>query len=121
MPRKNSNTTATWNREDRDLLVELKTTLSAVQNDIKEIKDGTASKLRELETDKVSRADATRVQVSNDERFNALTERVNTNEKNTTSLQDSRIEYRTAIRTWGIVWGIVTFIGPILLTLYLRS
>lgn len=53
--------TATWNREDRDLLVELRTTLGAVQIDITEIKNGTAAKLQFLEADKLSRAEAVRL------------------------------------------------------------
>lgn len=120
MPKRNS-TTATWNREDRDLLVELKTTLAAVQDDIKEIKDGTQAKLRELEVDKLSRADAIRIQVSNDERFNALGERVTANEKAIKSLHDSRIEYRVQLRTWLTVGGVALTVFQIALAVYLHS
>ncbi len=112
--------TATWNREDRDLLVELKTTLSAVQIDIKEIKDGTAAKLRELETDKLSRQDATRVQVSNDERFNKHDERLNTHGAAIESLQESRIEFRTQMKTWAFVGGTAFTLGQIALAYFLK-
>ena len=72
-------TTATWNREDRDLLVELRTTLKSVQVDIKEIKDGTAAQLRDQES-----------------QIEALAKRV-------TDLEDSRIEYRATIKAWVIM------------------
>jgi hypothetical protein len=118
MPRKN--TTATWNREDRDLLVELRTTLAAVQNDIKEIKDGTAAKLRELEVDKISRADVTRIQVGIQETLNEHKDDIKAACDDIEDLKATRVEYRTQMRTWGIVWGVITFLIPILLTLYLN-
>lgn len=38
-----------FNREDRDLLVELRTKIEDIQTDIKEIKDGTSTKLTDHE------------------------------------------------------------------------
>lgn len=38
-----------FNREDRDLLVELRTKIEDIQTDIKEIKDGTTTKLTDHE------------------------------------------------------------------------
>lgn len=38
-----------FNREDRDLLVELRTEVVAIRADIKDIKDGTATKLSDHE------------------------------------------------------------------------
>jgi hypothetical protein len=38
-----------FNREDRDLLVELRTEVVGIRADIKEIKDGTATKINDLE------------------------------------------------------------------------
>jgi hypothetical protein len=113
--------TATWNREDRDLLVELKTTLAAVQNDIKEIKDGTAAKLRELETDKLSRSDATRIQVSNDERFNKIGDTLEERGIAIKSLQDSRIEFRTQMKTWTVIGGFIFTVFQIGLAIYLNK
>lgn len=51
-----------WNREDRDLLVELKTEMSGLRDDVKELKDGIKSDIEFLKADKISRADAVRMQ-----------------------------------------------------------
>lgn len=52
-----------WNREDRDLLVELKTEMGALRDDVKELKDGVKSDIEFLKTDKISRAEAVRINV----------------------------------------------------------
>lgn len=44
-------TNATWSRDDRDLLIELKTTMQSVRDDIKDLKDGTSKRLDNLEQD----------------------------------------------------------------------
>lgn len=52
-----------WNREDRDLLVELKTEMGALRDDVKELKDGMKSDIEFLKTDKISRSEAVRINV----------------------------------------------------------
>lgn len=43
--------------EERDLLIELRTEMKAVRDDIKELKDGTATRLSILEADRVTQKD----------------------------------------------------------------
>lgn len=40
--KKKMNNLTTWNREDRDLLVELRTDMKVVRDDLKQMKDGNA-------------------------------------------------------------------------------
>lgn len=51
-----------WNRNDRDLLVELRTEMKGVRNDIKNISDGNNSRLLLLEQGKLDRTEANRLQ-----------------------------------------------------------
>lgn len=53
-----------WSREDRDLLIELRTEMRGMRTDIKDLKDGTSNqitdltiKTEELETHKASKVD----------------------------------------------------------------
>jgi hypothetical protein len=112
--------TATWNREDRDLLVELRTTLGSVQNDITEIKNGTAAKLQFLEADKLSRAEAVRLSTENLSQHTDFTERIANNAERITDLEESRIEYRATIKSWLIMVGIVQFLFGVGFALYLH-
>lgn len=67
-------------REERDLLIELKTEMAAVRNDIREIKDNTAARLAAVEQQKLDRTEATRLQTEVLERTNALQETNNDHE-----------------------------------------
>lgn len=51
----NTNLTTVWSREDRDLLVELRTTMRSVQEDIQDIKGNVSSRLLKLEGNAVSK------------------------------------------------------------------
>lgn len=51
----------TWSREDRDLLVELKTEMKAVRVDVKEIKEGLVSRVAALEVSKLDKIEAQRI------------------------------------------------------------
>jgi hypothetical protein len=51
-----------WNREDRDLLVELRTEMTGVRNDIKELKDNTSDRLARVEQGKLDRTEYNRIQ-----------------------------------------------------------
>jgi hypothetical protein len=44
-----------YNQEDRDLLIELRTQMSGVRDDIKDLKDGFSSRLSNLEQNMVSK------------------------------------------------------------------
>lgn len=54
--------TTEWNRNDRDLLVELRTEMRGVRNDMKSISDGNNSRLLLLEQGKLDRTEANRLQ-----------------------------------------------------------
>ncbi len=86
--------TATWNREDRDLLVELRTTLHSVQDDIKEIKHGTAGELQQQKLE-----------------IDLLAERVK-------SLEETRITYRATIKAWVIVASLLNALLAIFLSIF---
>jgi hypothetical protein len=62
MAARNSHTSATWNREDRDLLVELRTEQAGTRNDLatirtelKEINSGITARIINLELNAVSK------------------------------------------------------------------
>lgn len=44
-----------WNREDRDLLIELRTEMKAVRTDIQSLQDGVTGRLSNLEQNAVSK------------------------------------------------------------------
>jgi hypothetical protein len=50
------------NNEDHDLLIELRTEMQNVRRDIKELNDGTASRIKSLEADKADRRDLETIQ-----------------------------------------------------------
>jgi len=113
--------TATWNREDRDLLVELRTTLASVQRDIKEIKDGTSAKISFLETDKLSRSEAVRLNNENLSKHTEYEETLKANDKRITTLEDSRIEYRATIKAWVIIGGGIWTLATIIFSVWLAT
>src|SRR3954468_16611837 len=91
--------TATWNREDRDLLVELRTTMfgmngeiSALRGEVKEINTGITSRLLNLESNSLSKVEV-------NPKLEELDQRI-------TGLEDSRIEYRATMeaRTTMVGW-----------------
>jgi hypothetical protein len=49
---------ATWNREDRDLLVELRTEMTAVRDDIRGLKDNLSNKVSFMEMTKLDKREA---------------------------------------------------------------
>lgn len=51
-----------WNREDRDLLVELRTEMVGVRSDIKELRDNTSDRLARVEQEKMDRTEINRLQ-----------------------------------------------------------
>lgn len=53
-----ASTTTEWGRQDRDLLVELRTEMSGVRQDIKELKDNLSARILLVETAKHDKDDA---------------------------------------------------------------
>jgi hypothetical protein len=51
------------NQNDHDLLIELRTEVQNIRNDIKELKDGVASRIATLESDKADRKSVEELQV----------------------------------------------------------
>lgn len=107
-------TTATWNRDDRDLLVELRTQMtgivteiSAARAEIKEINTGITARLLNLESNSLSKIEV-------NPKLDEFDERI-------TGLEDSRIAYRAQLKVWvllgGAIWTIFTLILGTLIAL----
>lgn len=101
----------TWNRDDRDLLVELRTEMVNVRNkidsvegQIKEINTGITARLLNLEGNAVNKL-----------QFDQLEDRV-------TSLEGSRIAFRSSLKVWIIVgggaWSFVLLVASAILGAY---
>lgn len=76
--------------------------IAAARSEIKEINTGITARLLNLESNAVSKIVV-----------EVLDTRV-------VSLENSRVSYRAQLQTWGLVWGAVTFLGPIILAIYLN-
>lgn len=74
-------------REERDLLVELRTEMAAVRNDIREIKDNTAARLANVEQQKLDRTEANRLQAEVLERAGNAEERSDDHETRIRNLE----------------------------------
>lgn len=96
---------ATWNRDDRDLLVELRTQMTGIVNEIsaaraeiKEINTGITARLLNLESNSLSKIEVNPKLDEYDERI--------------TSLEDSQIAYLAQLKVWvllgGAVWTLAT-------------
>lgn len=96
-------TTATWNREDRDLLVELRTEMAAMRSDMQEIKGNFSNRLLSLEGNVVMK-----IIYEQDQR-----DRVKYREELETRLRGTE-DAITTIKTWGsaalLVLGVAQFI-----------
>src|SRR5437870_3784229 len=100
----------TWNRDDRDLLVELRTSqanmeakISSLEVGVKEINTGITARLLNLESNSVNKL-----------QFDQLSETVG-------SLVDSRIEFRATMKAWVLVGGAGWSIFMIIVGLYINS
>lgn len=51
-----------WSRDNRDLLIELKTQVAALRSDVRELRDNTTARLTVVEAGKLDRSEASRVQ-----------------------------------------------------------
>lgn len=109
-----SKKSAEWNRDDRDLLVELRTQMtgivmeiSAARSEIKEINTGITGRLLNLESNSLSKIEVNPKLDEFDERL--------------TNLEDSRIAYRAQLKVWvllgGAVWTVITLVLGTLIAL----
>lgn len=103
---------ATWNRDDRDLLVELRTQMtgivseiSAARAEIKEINTGITARLLNLESNSLSRIEV-------NPRLDEYDERI-------TSLEDSQIAYLAQLKVWVLLGGAVWSLAIVVLSVYL--
>ena len=98
-------TDTSWNRDDRDLLIELRTQMIAVRNDIKDIRDNTAGRLIRVEQEKLDRSEFNRIQAE------SLT--VEGDHETRLRLAEKQI---TRILTWGsaglLLLGLIEFLAP---------
>lgn len=103
-----------WNRDDRDLLVELRTQMtgmfseiSAARAEIKEINTGITARLLNLESNSLSRIEV-------NPRLDVFDERI-------TDLEDSRIAFRASIQVWLLLGGAIWTIVTLLLSIWLST
>lgn len=97
------NKSAQWNRDDRDLLVELRTEMIGVRADIKDLKDNFSARLAVLEAQKMEKLDAEKL-------FGNIGQGFSDSEKRLRKLE---VGY-ARIMTWGsaalLVLGIAEFL-----------
>lgn len=101
-----------WNRNDRDLLVELRTEMRGVRSDMKNISDGNNSRLLLLEQGKLDRTEFNRLQ---SESLNVHTDhetRIRGMEKGIDTLS-------TQFKTWLIAGGVLLTVIQIVVQILL--
>lgn len=102
-----------WSQGNRDLLVELKTqssqlkeSITELRDDIKEIRDGTKSDIEFLKADKISRAEAVRIQVDAQTLANDHESRIRKAEKDLADSESNFASFKSSVITWGSAIGI---------------
>lgn len=82
--------------------------------DVRDLKDGMKSDIEFLKVDKISRADAVRIQTEDMVRHDKTDECTEKLDSRITGLEDSRIAYRASLKVWiflgGGIWSIATII-----------
>lgn len=102
--------TKTWDREDRDLLIELRTEMRGVRIDLKRLSDGNDQRLTVLEAGKLDRTEYNRLQAD------SLTLHTDFEKRLRTLEDDSKI-FKTQIKVWLAVAGSTLGIGQIAIQL----
>lgn len=110
--------TADWNRDDRDLLVELRTEMKGVRADIKNLSDGNNARLTLLEQGKLDRTEANRMQSESLDFHTKLETRVNSHEKAIGQLEDNAIIRQTEIKTLVKVWSAASILINLLIAVF---
>lgn len=107
-----------WSREDRDLLVELKTEMRAVRSDVKDIKEGLASRVAALEATKMDKTEAVRLI---EEGKNGDTKIFEDHEKRLRNVESSNEKFQSKVQAWGAAAILVLGIAQFVLQLYLSK
>lgn len=110
--------TADWNRDDRDLLVELRTEMKGVRADIKNLSDGNNARLTLLEQGKLDRTEANRLQSESLDFHTKIENRVNSHEKAIGSLEDDAIIRQTEIKTLVKVWSAASILINLIIAVF---
>jgi hypothetical protein len=100
-----------WNREDRDLLIELKTQMfsmsgeiSAARVEIKEINTGITARLLNLEANALSKIEVLPTLEKYDGRLS--------------DLEDDRIAFKAQVKTWAAVGAFVFALVQLAVSIY---
>lgn len=78
--------TAGLNQDERDLLIEIKTKLEGVTNDVKELKDSTAARLTLVEKNKAETSDVQRLVADGEKVHEDHEKRIRETEKTVTKI-----------------------------------
>ena len=99
---------------DHDLLIELKTTIGFIRVDLKDLKDGLASRVTALEVDKIGRMEAVKMQTDALTVHNDHETRLRTLEKGIDNLDKITSSFQSKVITWGsasiVALGIIEFV-----------
>lgn len=95
--------------------------METLNTNMKELRDGTKSDIEFLKVDKISRADAVRIQTDAMTAHAELADSVASNSKRITDLEDSRIAYRAQMRLWLIFGGGTWSLILVVLTVYISA
>lgn len=109
---------ADWNRDDRDLLVELRTEMKGVRTDIRNLSDGNNARLTLLEQGKLDRTEANRLQSESLDFHKKIEIRVDTHEKAIGQLEDDAIIRQTEIKTLVKVWSAASILINLLIAIF---
>lgn len=109
---------ADWNRDDRDLLVELRTEMKGVRADIKNLSDGNNARLTLLEQGKLDRTEANRLQSESLDFHTKIETRVLSHEKAIGQLEDDAIIRQTEIKTLVKVWSAASIFINLLIAVF---
>lgn len=99
---------------DHDLLIQIGTKLDRALLDIKELKDNLASRVGELETEKMDKAEAERL-------FSDVQTVHEDHEKRIRTIEVKHTEYNTKLRTWGTVIGVAATVAGFLLNFVVNA
>lgn len=104
-----------YHREDRDLLIELKTRMEGLESQIKDLNNNIVNRVTALENGKLDRGEATRMLTDAIEIHNGYEVRIRSVEK---SISETMVSFRV----WGTVavvgLGILQFLIPVGVSIY---
>lgn len=91
------------NRDERDMLIEVRTTVQAMSADLKEIKNTQANQLKGLEENKVDRAEIVRLAAEQASIHNDFEKRLNAFQEALATQDKANSTFQARVSTWGVV------------------